>query len=82
MIATIKLNFSSVEIANRTLEAINPDNIPLPKGLKIDCSVEEAKLVIRIQCERGIGSLGATLEDIMSSIDLSLRTSDSISSDE
>ena len=82
MIATIKLNFQSSKIAKRTLEAINPDNAPLPKGLQIDCSVEETKLLIRIQCERGIGSLGATLEDLMSSIDLSLRTSDSVSSDE
>jgi hypothetical protein len=82
MIATIKLNFQSSEMANRILDAINPDNAPLPKGLQIDCSVEATKLLIRIECERGIGSLGATLEDILSSIDLSLRTSDSINDDE
>jgi len=48
-------------------------------GLTITCSVEETKLLITIQCERSISSLGATLEDIMSAIDLSLRTSKSIS---
>jgi len=70
MIATIKLDFQSSDVAKQTLEAI---------GLTITCSVEETKLLITIQCERSISSLGATLEDIMSAIDLSLRTSKSIS---
>jgi len=79
MIATIKLDFQSSDVAKQTLEAIAPDNAPLPRGLTITCSVEETKLLITIQCERSISSLGATLEDIMSAIDLSLRTSKSIS---
>jgi len=78
MIATIKLDFHSSNIAKQVLEAISPDNTPLPSGLSIDCSVEETKLLITIQCERNLNSLGATIEDIMSAIDLSLRTSQSI----
>jgi tRNA threonylcarbamoyladenosine modification (KEOPS) complex Pcc1 subunit len=74
MIATIKLDFQSSDVAKRILEAIKPDNTPLPSGLAIDCSVEETRLHITIKCERSINSLGATLEDIMSAIDLSLRT--------
>lgn len=81
MIATIKLDFQSSEVAKQILEAISPDNTPLPKGLTIDCSVKGTKLLITIECERSISSLGATLEDIMSAIDLSLRTSKSISSE-
>ena len=81
MIATIKLDFQSSEVAKQILEAISPDNTPLPKGLTIDCSVKGTKLLITIECERSIDSLGATLEDIMSAIDLSLRTSKSISSE-
>ena len=81
MIATIKLDFQSSDVAKQILEAISPDNTPLPKGLTIDCSVKGTKLLITIQCERSISSLGATLEDIMSAIDLSLRTSKSISSE-
>ncbi|TFG98680.1 hypothetical protein E4H12_05355 [Candidatus Thorarchaeota archaeon] len=82
MIATIKLDFQSSDVAKRILEAITPDNTPLPSGLTIDCSVKETKLLITIQCERSISSLGATLEDIMSAIDLSLRTSQFINSAE
>jgi len=80
MIATIKLDFQTIEVAKQTLNAITPDNTPLPSGLTIDCSVEETKLLITIRSERSISSLGATLEDILSAIDLSLRTSKSISS--
>ena len=78
MIATIKLDFQSSEVAKRVLETIAPDNTPLPSGLAIGCSVEDTKLLITIECERNINSLGATIEDIMSAIDLSLRTSQSI----
>lgn len=74
MIATIKLDFHSSSLAKQILEAISPDNTPLPSGLSIDCAVEKTKLLITIQCERNINSLGATIEDIMSAIDLSLRT--------
>jgi len=75
--ATIKLNFHSSNLTKQILESISPDNTPLPFGLSIDCSIEETKLIITIQCERNISSLGATIEDIMSAIDLSLRTSQS-----
>jgi len=78
VIATINLDFQSSDVANRILDAITPDNTPLPSGLTIDCSVEETKLHIAVKCERNINSLGATLEDIMSAIDLSLRTSQTI----
>ena len=77
MIATIKLDFHSSDKSKQILEAISPDNTPLPSGLSIDCSIEETKLLITIQCERNIDSFGATIEDIMSAIDLSLRTSQS-----
>ncbi len=81
MIATIKLDFQSSNVAKRILETVKPDNTPLPKDLAIDCSVKGAKLLITIQCKRSIDSLGATLEDILSAIDLSLRTSKSIDSE-
>ncbi len=77
MIATIKLDFRSSTLAKQILEAISPDNTPLPPGLSINCAIEGTKLLITIKCERNINSLGATIEDIMSAIDLSLRTSQS-----
>jgi hypothetical protein len=78
MHTTISLSFKTPKDAKRILLAINPDNSPLPLGLEIECHAEDTKLIIEIQCERGITSLGSTIEDILSAIDLSIRTSDSL----
>ena len=78
MIVRIQLDFESEEEARRTLSAISPDNSPLPEGLEIDCSLDNQQVSVTIQSSRSLESLAATLEDIMSAIDLSLRTSDSI----
>jgi hypothetical protein len=74
----IQLDFESEEEAMRTLSAISPDNSPLPEGLEIECKLDNQKLNVTIQSSRSLESLAATLEDIMSAIDLSLRTSDSV----
>jgi tRNA threonylcarbamoyladenosine modification (KEOPS) complex Pcc1 subunit len=78
MIVHIQLDFESEEEAERILSAITPDNSPLPEGLEIECSLSNQKVNITIQSSRSLESLASTLEDIMSAIDLSLRTSDSI----
>jgi hypothetical protein len=72
------LDFESEEEAKTTLSAISPDNSPLPEGLAIDCDLEGQKVNITIHSSRSLDSLAATLEDIMSAIDLSLRTSESV----
>jgi tRNA threonylcarbamoyladenosine modification (KEOPS) complex Pcc1 subunit len=78
MKAIVSLEFPSSEVAESVFDAISPDNSPLPAGLTIKCVVKKTCLIIEIQCERSIESLGATIEDIMSAIDLSLRTSESV----
>jgi hypothetical protein len=78
MIAHIQLEFDSEEEARRTLSAISPDNYPLPSGLEIECSVHNQLLTIVVRSNRSVDSLGATLEDLMSAIDLSMRTSEFI----
>ncbi|MBY8998589.1 MAG: hypothetical protein KGD60_12745 [Candidatus Thorarchaeota archaeon] len=78
MIVRIQLDFESEEEARRTLFAISPDNSPLPEGLEIECSLDKQKINVTIRSSRSLESLAATLEDIMSAIDLSLRTSNSV----
>lgn len=78
MIVHIQLNFESEEEATRTLLAISPDNSPLPEGLEIECSLDNQQVNITIHSSRSLESLAATLEDVMSAIDLSLRTSESV----
>ena len=62
--------------AVQVMESINPDNSPLPEGIEIHAEVQDARLIVRIRCNRGIDSLRSTIEDIMSAIDLSVRTLD------
>ena len=78
LIAHIQLDFKSETEANRIFSAIAPDNNTLPSGLEIECSISHHSLTIVIHSERSVESLGATLEDIMSAIDLSMRTSKSV----
>ncbi|MFW9981213.1 MAG: hypothetical protein ACFFE3_04745 [Candidatus Thorarchaeota archaeon] len=82
MIAHIQLEFDSEDEAIRTLSVISPDNYPLPSGLEIHCSVHNKLLTIIVQSNRNVDSLGATLEDLMSAIDLSIRTSNSVNTQE
>ncbi|MFX0054720.1 MAG: CTAG/PCC1 family protein [Promethearchaeota archaeon] len=78
MKAVIELNLASSLEAEEVLQAISPDNFPLPPGLEIDSKTKDNVLVVEINCTRGPKSLGATVEDLMSAIDLSLRTMQTI----
>ena len=77
----IELEFDDNLQATRVLDAVAPDNSPLPSGIAITTKIIENKLVIHIDCERSIDSLRATVEDIMSAIDLSVRTIQSVEND-
>jgi len=77
MKAKITLSFQTENDAERVLSVIKPDNSPLPEGLEIECFVHDDQLSIMLHCTRGINSLGSTIEDILSAIDLSLRTVES-----
>jgi tRNA threonylcarbamoyladenosine modification (KEOPS) complex Pcc1 subunit len=79
--AEIVLEFHVPEIAMRVSEAIKPDNAPLPPEMKIVVTTHGTRLSIIIESERGIDSLRGTIEDLMSAIDLSLRTMSSLASD-
>ncbi len=72
--AKININFATSEIASHVLRAISPDNTPLPDGLDIGVVSNETELTIIIETSRSLDSFRGTIEDIMSAIDLSLRT--------
>lgn len=81
MRAEITLAFSSSTLPHRILDAVEPDNIPLPSGLSIKSAVKECSLHIIVECERGTDTFRGTLEDLMSAIDLAYRTANSITVD-
>ncbi|MGV9102586.1 MAG: KEOPS complex subunit Pcc1 [Promethearchaeia archaeon] len=74
----IHLEFANTEAAQRTLNAVRPDNEPLPAGLSIESIYKETSVHFSIDCSRGIDSLRYTFEDLMGAVDLSLRTTEQI----
>ena len=72
------INFTDDAYAVRVLESVSPDNIPLPSGLAIEMNRSGRTLSCVIESTRGLGSLRATLEDLTSAIDLTLRTHEAI----
>jgi tRNA threonylcarbamoyladenosine modification (KEOPS) complex Pcc1 subunit len=76
--AEIRLQFDSQETAEMTLQAVSPDNVPLPPGLEIKSECNKSEIIIIIRSTRGIDSFRATIEDLMSAISLALRTSDAV----
>jgi len=49
------------------MRAISPDNLKA-EGFSIDASSRGGVLEIRVSCNRGVGSLVATLDDVLSCI--------------
>lgn len=54
--------------------AISPDNCKVPAGLTITTSRQKAEVHVRIFCTKGSGTLLATLDDLLSSIQLAEKT--------
>jgi hypothetical protein len=50
------------------LEAITPDNTEASQGISIRAHVEDATLLMTVNCTKGVGSLLATLDDLISCI--------------
>ena len=78
MLSQIVLEFELATDARRILQSVSPDNLPLPEGLQIKSSISDNQIKFDIRCDRGLESLTATIEDLLSAIDLSIRTLESI----
>jgi tRNA threonylcarbamoyladenosine modification (KEOPS) complex Pcc1 subunit len=71
--ASLSFNYGKHETANTILKAIEPDNVKSPPGISIDTEIEGSTLLVRVSCERGIGSLIATIDDLLSCIQAAER---------
>ena len=71
--AFIRLRYDSEEIARAVYEAVEPDNRSLPKGLVIRGRVEGKAVVFEISCEKDLGSLWSTLDDLLACIQTAER---------
>lgn len=66
--ATVTIQYRDRRTAEAILRAIEPDNLTTPEGVKIEAEAGRGVVTINLECRRGIGSLVATLDDLLSCI--------------
>lgn len=71
--ASIILKYSSEREAWAILEAVSPDNSRAPEGISLASEISGGELRILITCERGVKSLTATIDDLLSCIQAAER---------
>ncbi len=68
--AELRVFFCDDRESEGALRSLVPDNEPLPPGLSIGMAREGNVLVAEVSCERGVDSLLATLDELLSSLNL------------
>ncbi len=76
--AELTLSFADPADAEIAERAVKPDNLPLPRGLRIEMSRRGGIIKVRVECERTIASLLATVDDLLSMMLLALKVSQEI----
>lgn len=69
----IEINYLEIDTANAIQKAITPDNLIVPDGMHIITMVQGSVLEIEVHTNRSIGSLVATLDDMLSCIQAAER---------
>ena len=72
--ATVTVQYVDQRTAEAILRAIEPDNLQVPDGIEIEAEAVDGVLTVRIDCVRGIGSLVASLDDLLSCVQAAERT--------
>jgi tRNA threonylcarbamoyladenosine modification (KEOPS) complex Pcc1 subunit len=71
--ATIRIRYRDGEIARAVSTAVSPDNVKVPPGITIETETDDDVLSLSIACSRGIGSLVATVDDLLSCVQAAER---------
>ncbi|MFQ6052608.1 MAG: KEOPS complex subunit Pcc1 [Candidatus Bathyarchaeia archaeon] len=71
--ATIRIRYDVGETARAVWRAITPDNLQVPDGIALKAEADDRELRISVTCARGIGSLIATIDDLLSCIQAAER---------
>jgi HAD superfamily PSPase-like hydrolase len=72
--ARLSFRYAKEETAAIIVGAISPDNYQVPPGLTITASRRGAEVHIRVFCVKGSGTLLATLDDLLSNIQVAEKT--------
>ena len=69
--STLKIEFDSKKEIDTMINALTPDNVCIPDGLKINIRSESKYLIIDLQCENGSGTYLNTIDELLEHIALS-----------
>ncbi len=71
--AVIEIRYGDAKTALIVLESISPDNINAPPGVLIVSRAEGCTLKISVSCSKGLGSLMATVDDLLACVQAAER---------
>lgn len=69
--SSMKIEFDSKKEIDTMINALTPDNVRIPEGLKINIRAENNCLIIDIQCKNGSGTFLNTIDELLEHISLS-----------
>ena len=69
--SSLKIEFDSKKEIDTMINALTPDNVRIPEGLKINIRAENKCLIIDIQCKNGSGTFLNTIDELLEHISLS-----------
>jgi hypothetical protein len=69
--SSMKIEFDSKKEIDTMINALTPDNVCIPEGLKINIRAENKCLIIDIQCKNGSGTFLNTIDELLEHISLS-----------
>lgn len=69
--SSMKIEFDSKKEIDTMINALTPDNVRIPEGLKINIRAQNKYLIIDIQCKNGSGTFLNTIDELLEHISLS-----------
>ena len=66
------------DVLNAVYESLLPDNIGLPSFMELSMEIVGSYLDVRVSCDGGLDSLLNTLDDILSSVQVAVRSINSL----
>ncbi len=65
MEATITLEYDDEKIAQAIAEAVSPDNLKTPVGLKVETARDSCRVITLISCDDKLATFTATIDDLL-----------------
>jgi len=72
--AVLSFRYGTEAAARAIMGAVAPDNVPVPPGVAVRSSTRGADAEARVVCAKGVGTLLATLDDLLGHMQLAEQT--------